>query len=113
MAQHYTPEYEVGEVIAVRSRALSPFKVNATTVTGLTGTAEAFAPGKDPVNSAVDRGNADASAAFTYIEGQGYVAYLDTAALTPAGTWTMRIHLSDGDGNTFDNVEYVNFDLRL
>ena len=112
MAQHYTPEYEVGEVIAVRTSAKSPFKRNRSTILGLTGKAEIFAPSKDPQNVPADRGSPDAEGDFAYIEGEGYVAFVDTAGLTPAGVWTLRARLNDAANNTYDNVEYVTFQLK-
>lgn len=109
---HYTPVYEVGEVVAVRTPAIDPFKKNKTTVTGLEGTVEAYAPSKDPQNAPADRGNPDSSVAFEYVDGVGYVAYLDTTGFAEAGIWTIRVHLFDASGG-YGNVEYATFELKL
>jgi hypothetical protein len=109
---HYTPEYEAGEVIAVRTPAIDPFSKNKTTVAGLVGTIEAYNPALDPRNSAADRATPDHTANFAYLAGAGYVAYVDTDGFAPAGTWTLRMHLYEPDGG-YGNVEYGDFTLRL
>lgn len=112
MAQHYTPGYEVGEIIPVRARAVSPFSPNRTVVEGLIGTAEVFAPSKDPVNVPADRAAPDASDDFAFVAGIGYVAYIDTTGLAPAGVWTLRARLHDEANDEYDCVEYMTFTLR-
>lgn len=103
--------YEVGEVIACRTPALDPFSRNSETVKGLSGTLEAFAPGKDPENSVVDRGAPDQSVNFAYQEDIGYVAFMPTTGFA-AGTWTLRLHLFDSEGDGFGNVAYEQVEIR-
>lgn len=105
-------EYEVGEVILARAKALSKFSRHNTVVSGLTGSVEVFSPSKDPINVPNDRANPDVSADFAYVSGVGYVAHLDTTGLSPAGEWTLRGQLRDEVNNEYDSVEYTKFTLR-
>lgn len=109
---HYVAEYEVGEIVAVRTTALDPFKRNQPTVLGLVGTLQAYAPSKDPENVVGDRATPDETVNFAYTEGVGYVAYVDTSSFVEAGTWTLRMHLYEQSGG-YGNVEYATFILKL
>lgn len=109
------PTYEKGEVLHARVEAMHPFGKYRATLLGLEGEASVYAPDKDPENVAADRAAPDATAALTYEDAVGYIAAVPTAALAPAGDWTLRVHLSaaevDGLG-AFDIVLYRTFTLR-
>lgn len=102
----------VGEVVTIICAALNP--VNGTVISNATGTAEFYAPGKNPARVPADRVLDEGPVPLTFDatvtnkDGSlgAYVGYVETTGWGP-GKWTFKATLT----GSYDTWEYGTFTL--